>query len=77
MPAIRSTINRFQYRYRIARAFEGIVARDIGKNTVEGYAVGMKLLLAYGAFDEIRLVRNSLPNIKPEKGSYVKIENKN
>ena len=74
--AIRSTINRFQYRYRMARAFEGIVAPDIGKNTVEGYAVGMRLLLAYGAFDEIRLVRNSLPNIKPAKGSYVKIENK-
>ncbi len=73
--AIRSTINRFQYRYRMARAVEGIVAPDIGNNTVEGYAAGMKLLLAYSAFDEIRLVRNSLPNIKPEKGSYVKIDN--
>lgn len=74
-PAIRSTINRFQYRYRIARAFEGIIAPDIGKKTIDGYAAGMKLLLAYGAFDEIRLVRNSLPNIKPAKGEYVKIHN--
>lgn len=39
---IRSNINRFQYRYRLARAFEGIVAPDIGKRTVQGYAVGSK-----------------------------------
>ena len=70
---IKKTLNRFTYRYRIARAFVGIDAPDIGERTVRGYAVGMKLLLAYGAFDEIRTVRNLIPKIKPPKGSYTKI----
>ena len=66
------TLNRFQYRYRMARAFEGIIAPDVGDRTVKGYAAGMKVLLAYGAFDEIRQVKNALP-IRPLKGEYVKI----
>jgi hypothetical protein len=73
---IKKTLNRFTYRYRIARAFIGINAPDIGERTVRGYAVGMKLLLAYSAFDEIRTVRNLIPKIKPPKGSYTKIINK-
>jgi hypothetical protein len=73
---IKKTLNRFTYRYRIARAFVGIDAPDIGDRTVRGYAVGMKLLLAYGAFDEIRTVRNAIPKIKPPKGSYTKIISK-
>lgn len=67
-----STLNRFQYRYRMARAFVGINAPDVGDRTVRGYAAGMKILLAYGAFDEIRLVKNSL-SIRPPKGEYTKI----
>lgn len=66
------TLNRFQYRYRMARAFEGINAPDVGDRTVRGYAAGMKVLLAYGAFDEIRQVKNDLP-IRPLRGEYVKI----
>ncbi len=73
---IKKTLNRFTYRYRIARAFVGINAPDIGERTVRGYAVGMKLLLAYSAFDEIRIVRNSISKIKPPKGSYTKILHK-
>jgi hypothetical protein len=70
--ATTTTLNRFQYRYRMARAFEGINAPDVGERTVKGYAAGMKILLAYGAFDEIRLVKNSL-SIRPPKGEYTKI----
>lgn len=73
---IKTTLNRFTYRYRVARAFIGINAPEIGERTVRGYAVGMKLLLAYSAFDEIRTVRNLLPKIKPPKGSYTKIISK-
>jgi hypothetical protein len=73
---ITKPLNRFTYRYRIARAFVGINAPDIGERTVRGYAVGMRLLLAYSAFDEIRIVRNLIPKIKPPKGSYTKIINK-
>jgi hypothetical protein len=69
---IKTTLNRFTYRYRIARAFEGINAPDVGDRTVRGYAAGMKVLLAYSAFDEIRKVKNDLP-IRPLRGEYVKI----
>jgi hypothetical protein len=67
---VKKTLNRFTYRYRIARAFEGINAPDIGERTVRGYAVGMKLLLAYSAFDEIRLTRNAFPKLRLKKGEY-------
>jgi hypothetical protein len=74
---VKRTINRFTYRYRVARAFEGIVARDIGERTARGYAAGMKILLAYGAFDEIRQTRDSIPKLRPPKGEYTKIVNAN
>lgn len=71
------TLNRFTYRYRVARTFEGIVVRDIGERTARGYAAGMKILLAYGAFDEIRQTRDSIPRLRPPKGEYTKIVNAN
>ena len=74
---IKKTLNRFTYRYRIARAFVGINAPDIGERTVRGYAVGMKLLLAYSAFDEIRLTRNAFPKLRPNRGEYTKIVHTN
>ena len=33
---VKKTLNRFTYRYRIARAFVGINAPDIGERTVSG-----------------------------------------
>jgi hypothetical protein len=74
---VRKTLNRFTYRYRIARAFVGIDAPDIGERTVRGYAVGMKLLLAYSAFDEIRLTRNAFPKLRLNRGEYTKIVHTN
>ena len=74
---IKKTLNRFTYRHRIARAFVGINAPDIGDKTVRGYAAGMKLLLAYSAFDEIRLARIAFPKLRPKKGEYTKIVNVN
>lgn len=69
----KAALNRFTYRYRIARAFEAIVAPQVGERTTSGYAAGMKLLLAYSAFDEIRQARNSFPKLKPKQGEYTKI----
>ncbi len=74
---VKKTLNRFTYRYRMARAFNGINAPDIGERTVRGYAVGMKLLLAYSAFDEIRLTRNSFPKLRLNRGEYTKIVHTN
>lgn len=33
---IKQNFNRYVYRYRLARAFEGINAPDIGKQTLGG-----------------------------------------
>ena len=53
-------LNRFMYRYRMAKAFQTIVVKDVEKRTVDGYACGMKLFLAYSAYDEIRVAERIL-----------------
>ena len=53
-------MNRFMYRYRMAKAFQTIVAPDVGKITIDGYACGMKLFMAYSAYDEIRAAERIL-----------------
>ena len=53
-------MNRFMYRYRMAKAFQTIVAVDVEKRTVDGYACGMKLFMAYSAYDEIRAAERIL-----------------
>jgi len=53
-------MNRFMYRYRMAKAFETLVAKDVEKRTVDGYACGMKLFMAYSAYDEIRAAERIL-----------------
>jgi len=57
-------LNRFQYRYRMAKAFETIVAVDVEKRTVDGYACGMNLFMAYSAYDEIRTAEKKLENLE-------------
>jgi hypothetical protein len=73
---ITSSLNKFRYRYRIARAFESINAPDIDVRTSNGYAVGIKLFLAYGAFNEIIAVRNLLPKVREEHGRLIKHNDK-
>ena len=53
-------MNRFMYRYRMAKAFQTIVVKDVEKRTVDGYACGMKLFMAYSAYDEIRAAERIL-----------------
>jgi len=53
-------MNRFMYRYRMAKAFQTLVAKDVEKRTVDGYACGMKLFMAYSAYDEIRAAERIL-----------------
>ena len=53
-------MNRFMYRYRMAKAFETLVAKDVEKRTIDGYACGMKLFMAYSAYDEIRAAERIL-----------------
>jgi hypothetical protein len=47
--------HRFMWRYRLARSFKQIEAdEEMGKTTLLGYSEGMRLFLAYSAYDEIR-----------------------
>ena len=46
------SLNIFCYRYRLAKSFVGIDAKEVGK-TLLGYAAAMKVSLAYSAYDEL------------------------
>lgn len=62
--AFINLLNRFMYRYRMAKAFETLVATDVEKRTVDGYACGMKLFMAYSAYDEVRAAEKILLKVK-------------
>ena len=74
---ISSSLNKFRYRYRIARAFQSINAPEVDTRTSDGYAVGMKLFLAYSAFNEIIAVRNLLPKVRAAHGKHITHYDKN
>ena len=67
-------MNRFMYRYRMAKAFQTIVAEDVEKRTVDGYACGMKLFMAYSAYDEIRAAERILLKLDRNKTHKYKNE---
>ena len=67
-------LNRFMYRYRMAKAFQTIVAVDVEKRTVDGYACGMKLFMAYSAYDEIRAAERILLKLDRNKTHKYKNE---
>lgn len=53
-------IHRFAYRFRLAKVFKGIkVDKDLEKS-IDGYDVGLKILLAATAYDEITPVAKTL-----------------
>jgi len=66
-------MNRFMYRYRMAKAFKTLVAKDVEKRTVDGYACGMKLFMAYSAYDEIRAAERIL--LKLDRNATHKYKN--
>ena len=66
-------MNRFMYRYRMAKAFQTIVAEDVEKRTVDGYACGMKLFMSYSAYDEIRAAERLL--LKLDRNATHKYKN--
>ena len=72
---IKQCFNRYTYRYRVARAFEGINAPDIEKRTRGGYEVAIKLLLAYSAYEEIRAIKFKVKELKLPRGEHIKIFN--
>lgn len=48
------SLNRFQYRYRLACSFSSMTIDGTTPLTAKGYTAFMKLFLAYAAYDEVR-----------------------
>ena len=57
---VKNCMTRYTYRYRLAKAFQGLQAPSVSKKTLDGYSVATKLFLAYSAYDEIREVEKLL-----------------
>lgn len=49
---IKTRLSRFPYRYRLAKSFVGIDAKEVGR-TLIGYEAGMKVFLAYTAYEDL------------------------
>lgn len=44
-------LRRFPARYRFAANFNGVTADGVGSKTLEGYAAGIQLMIAYSAVE--------------------------
>jgi hypothetical protein len=49
---VKKRLSRFPYRYRLAKSFVGIEAKEVGR-TLIGYEAGMKVFLAYTAYEDL------------------------
>jgi len=49
---VKKRLSRFPYRYRLAKSFVGIDAKEVGR-TLMGYEAGMKVFLAYTAYEDL------------------------
>ena len=50
--SISQSLNIFCFRYRLAKSFIGINAKEVGR-TIIGYEAGMKVFLAYSAYENL------------------------
>jgi hypothetical protein len=49
---VKKRLSRFPFRYRLAKSFVGIDAKEVGR-TLIGYEAGMKVFLAYTAYEDL------------------------
>ena len=58
---VQRKLRRFPYRYRLAKSFIGIETNEaVSVRDLIGYSAGMKVFLAYTAFDEIITAANEM-----------------
>ena len=69
------SLNVFCYRYRLAKSFVGISAKEVGK-TLLGYVAAMKISLAYSAYDELATAATELSIQDFKHKNYNIINNK-
>ena len=55
----KKLLARFVYRYRLAKSFTGLVAKDIGR-TIKGYNAILKVFLTYTAYEQLLKASNGL-----------------
>ncbi len=69
---LKKRLSRFPYRYRLAKSFVGIDAKEVGK-TLIGYEAGMKVFLAYTAYEELIQAAKELgvPEIKSKNDNEI------
>jgi hypothetical protein len=61
--------NRYMWRFRLARSFKGIEAdEEMTVRTLRGYSEGVRLFLAYSAFDEIRNAEYRINRVSYKNG---------
>lgn len=75
----KKILHIFPYRYRFARAFTGVNAPEVGK-TIAGYEAGLKVMLAYSAYETVHkaariLNAKKIPHIKQDLRESVGIAN--
>jgi hypothetical protein len=73
-PKIINSLNRFQYRYRLACSFSSMTVDGTTALTCKGYTAFMKLFLAYSAYDEVRAAEKILLKRKKLKIHNIKNE---
>jgi hypothetical protein len=69
-----NSLNRFQYRYRLACSFSSMTIDGTSLLTTKGYTAYMKLFLAYSAYDEVREAEKVLLERKKLKVHNIKNE---
>lgn len=70
---IAKIMHIFPYRYRLAKAFRGVIAPELGRSLM-GYEAGLKVTLAYTAFENIHKVAKRL-RIKSDENTNIDIRN--
>ncbi len=74
--SVRQKLNRFSYRYRLARSFAGMTAPEVGE-TLTGYDALMKVFLTYTAYELIigAATDLQLPHVGSKSTNTVNDEN--
>ena len=69
---VKRRLSRFPYRYRLAKSFVGVDAKEVGR-TLIGYEAGMKVFLAYTAYEDLIYAAQklSIENVKDKNENII------
>ncbi|MBT8634016.1 hypothetical protein C2751_00010 [Polynucleobacter paneuropaeus] len=69
---VKRRLSRFPYRYRLAKSFVEVDAKEVGR-TLIGYEAGMKVFLAYTAYEDLIYAAQklSIENVKDKNENII------